>query len=109
MTSFYIFETKPLTLNIRPKGVLIGYKDIVVSFRQTHRKGTALVERFTDDLTIDVDKGQIDLTLTQKDTARFAPGVVTVQVNILYDDAERDVTTTQQIRALDNLHKRVMR
>ena len=104
MTGFYQWETKTLILKIKPVSALQGVKSVIVSIAQSR----AMIEKHTDDLTIDEDAGTISVYLHQEETARFTVGSAQVQVNLLYHDAERDTTVKGSVQVWDNLHKEVM-
>ena len=106
MSSFYRFETKEFTLNFTPNGVLDGYSKIVVSLAQS---GIEKVSKTNDDLVIDVTNNKIIVDFSQEDTSLFRPGEdAELQVNIYYENTERDVSKKATIKVLDNLHKKIM-
>lgn len=109
---FYIFESETLTITLESEegGVLEGYRDVCVNIEQ----GEAKVVKHADELGIDVENSTIAVTLSQEETARFSPGTsmkpgtAKLQVNILYEDGERDVSVQAAIEVRDNLLKEVM-
>ena len=103
---FYIYETKPLTLRFKPDGVLVNSKEIIVTILQGI-SGT-LIEKTGADLAINLTDNTVTIHLSQEETARFQPGTAQVQVNILYEDRERDTTVQEQISVYDNLHREIM-
>lgn len=103
---FYIYETKPLTLRFKPDGVLVNSKEIIVTILQGI-SGT-LIEKTGADLAINLTDNTVTIHLTQEETARFKPGTAQVQVNILYEDRERDTTVQAQLSVYDNLHREIM-
>lgn len=103
---FYIYETKPLTLRFKPDGVLVNSKEIIVTILQGI-SGT-LIEKTGADLAINLTDNTVTIHLSQEETARFQPGTAQVQVNILYEDRERDTTVQAQIGVYDNLHREIM-
>lgn len=103
---FYIYETKPLTLRFKPDGVLVNSKEIIVTILQGI-SGT-LIEKTGEDLEINLTDNTVTIHLSQEETARFQPGTAQVQVNILYEDRERDTTVQAQIGVYDNLHREIM-
>ena len=111
MSSFYQWETVDLELVIEdddgtPKtGVLDGVRDVAVSLAQ----GCTRLDVHIDDLHIDAEASTIDLHLSQEEAGRFsAKEEVVVQVNILYENGERDVTEKGFVHVYDNLYRRVM-
>lgn len=107
MAGFYIWETKTLYLQLKPETALDGFKDVIVTLAQEW--SGIKVEKLTSDLVIKEDVGQINVHLTQKETGQFVPGKVRIQVNLLYNDSERDTTVQGVVEARDNLHRKVMK
>ena len=108
---FYIYETKPLTIALKrcgepAAGVLNDFKEIIVTIYQMI--GNVTIEKSGADLDVDPEEVTVSIYLTQEDTAQFSPGEGEVQLNILYDDSERDVTVKKKIEIWDNLHREVM-
>lgn len=116
MAFFYRYETIELPLWLREVGcpcnpdssedggILKGYKDIMVVLYQ----GETRIERTEAELTIDVDGDTIYLNLSQDETALFKPGIAYIQVNIKYDDGERDTSCDAVINVLENSYQEVM-
>lgn len=111
MAYFFIWETVdfPLQLSFKDSSiegkVLDEYDKIVVSLKQ----GNVLLEKTDDDLGIDTEEDILNLHLSQEETAMFkANKQVTLQVNIYYDDTERDTSFETFIDVYDNLHKELM-
>ena len=102
--SFYCWETYPLTITVRNEGALDDAAQIVVSFAQAGNH----VDLTGDRLAVDAANGTIQLTLTQAETGIFAPGNVAVQVNVLYEDSERDTSGQATLTALDNVYRKEM-
>ena len=103
MAGFYVYETKDVTITIFPPGALQDLKDCICSIVQAHIK----VEKTLADMTIVGDS--LKFHLSQEETALFCPGLPAyVQVNLYYEDTERDTTTTGMLEVMDNLHKAVM-
>ena len=105
--SFYVYETVTFPIQLldeegEPSDALIGYEKVVVSLKQ----GAVQVD--VSNPTVVVEDGTVTVRLEQEDTAKFRPGAVMLQVNIYYDNHERDVTVQAAIEALDNLYKQVM-
>lgn len=113
MASFYKYETVDIPLIFTPSGVLDGYKHIVVSLAQC---GETLVNKTEedDDLDIDVANDTITLHLSQEDTGLFSGGDIgsplkaNVQVNIYYNNTERDVSAVKSIDVYENLYSKVI-
>lgn len=106
MASFYIYETKTLHLKLSRPEALENYKEIVVSLNQA--KTNTQIDFSGDQLEVSVPDGLISLYLDQETTSKFSPGSVTIQVNIYYQDKERDVSTTTTVKVLSNLYKKVI-
>ena len=109
--SFYIWETYPLTITVSDADAqhgdpspLVDVDSVVVSFRQ----GTKSVHLSGNRLSLDASDGTIGLELSQAETGKFVQGTVDVQVNLLYEDSERDTTAMGVLEARDNLYKKVM-
>lgn len=102
MAFFYQYETVEFPLQLSESEALQDSTKVVVSLKQG---GTQL-----DKVNPDMNKetGLITLYLNQEETALFKVGKVDLQVNIYYENKERDVTTKAQISVLDNLYKQVM-
>lgn len=105
MASFYKYETVSIPLKFTPTGVLSNYKHIIVSIVQ---EGVIQIDKDEDDLTINTANDTITFSLTQEETAKFLPTKAVIQVNIYYNDNERDVSTKATIDILDNLYDKVI-
>lgn len=111
MKGFYKYETVDIPLVFTPNEVLEGYKHIVVSIAQDK---SVLVNKKEDELEIDVPENKITVHLSQEETARFDggdrnnPGKAKIQVNIYYNNSERDVSTVGMLDVYDNLYKEVI-
>lgn len=110
MAYFFIYETVDFPLKLSFKDttiegkVLDNYSKVVVSLSQ----GKELLEK-SEDLGIDTENDIINLHLTQEETALFKPNrQVSLQVNIYYEDTERDTSFETFIDVYDNLHKEIM-
>ena len=112
MFSFFVWETVNIPMLLIGKddetGILNDCKDVVISFYQQG----FLLEFYKDDANvgIDVENDKLNVYLGQEQTGMFKPDVIiTVQVNVLYENAERNTTCTGAIRPLANLHRKIMR
>ena len=105
---FYQYATDNIPLKLQycdgTGGVLEGYKDIKVTLSQA---GVTLTKGL-DELGVDVDEDTVILPLTQEETGLFATMACEVQVNIFYDDSERDTSTRGKIMVRKNLYKEIM-
>lgn len=107
---FYIYETVDFPIQITAvdgsKDILKDCKNLIVSLGQ----GSLLLEKdlSSPDIGLDIDNNIINLHLSQTDTCRFKQGEVIIQVNILYEDTERDTSAQGKIDALNNLHRKIM-
>ena len=113
MAHFYKYETVDIPLKFTPTGVLENYSHIVVSIGQ---KGIVQIDKTEEDsgLEIDVENDTIVLSLSQEETGKFTGGdsisnKAQIQVNIYYDNAERDVSTVGTIDVYNNLYEKVIR
>lgn len=111
MAYFFIWETVDFPLQLSFKDatiegkVLDEYSKVVVSLKQ----GSTLLEKSDEDLGIDAENDIINLHLSQEETAMFKPNKqLALQVNIYYDDTERDTSFETYIDVYDNLHKELM-
>ena len=102
---FYTYETVDLPIAFKNKEVLTDYSSIVISLRHTK---TDKQINFTSGFEVDTTEGVILLHLQQEDTAKFEKGIVELQVNILYENSERDVSECAYIDVYDNLYKETM-
>lgn len=107
---FYIWETVDFDVKVTSdtlEKVLDGCRDVRISFGQNNYE---LVGKnlSTIDVQLDYEKDIIRVHLSQEDTGLFTPGEVTVQVNILYEDTERDTSVQGIILAVNNLYRKVM-
>lgn len=105
MAKFYRYETSEILLKFTPTGVLDDYRHIVVSISQ---KGMVQIDKKENELSIDTEENTIVVPLSQEETGKFAPRQAIIQVNIYYDNSERDVSTTGTIDVLDNLYEEVI-
>lgn len=106
---FYIYETKPFCIRLKPPGTLsmaAEARSIIVTIYQAESGIT--MEKQGNEITIEPEEDKLFFYMTQEETAKFKPGSAMVQVNILYEDAERDTSAQGMIRIYDNLHKEVM-
>lgn len=104
---FYAYETADITIVFKDPSVLEDYRSIIISIRHL-KTGKQIDLDAEESCDIDVAGGTMILHLTQEQTGKFTEGYVELQINILYDDSERDVTAKNEIRVYDNLHKKVM-
>lgn len=111
MASFYKYETVEIPLKFTPEGVLNGYKHIMVSIVQN---GIVQVDKSEEELNIDTEEDTITVLLSQEETGMFMGGdlqepiTAQIQVNIYYENAERDVSTIGEIDVYNNLYSKVM-
>lgn len=107
---FYQWETATLTIHIGGvKDVFVDTRDIVFSIMQ----GATELAFHKADLVIDEENNLVSAHLSQEDTGKFrvgpnGRGKASVQLNVFYDDAERDATGEGEITILRNLYRQVM-
>jgi len=106
MAYFYAWETVDLKIVLEDPDRLLNYDTVCVSVSQGYRLRNAVVN--VEDLDIDTGSGTIVCHLDQEDTGLFRAGIALLQVNIYYDDGERDTSEQVQIDVRDNLLKEVM-
>lgn len=111
MPFFYVWETVDFPIHLTRsddnEGILENCKDVIISFEQTG----ILLEKNKDsvDVALDIENDIINVHLSQEETGQFkADKSVNIQVNILYEDSERDTSAIATIMAYKNLHKEVM-
>ena len=105
MPFFYIYETVDFPIKITPASALEDYKHIVVSMGQ---KGKTLINKKDAELGIDTQEGIINMHLSQEETGKFKVGEADLQVNILYNNTERDTSAMVMLDVRENLLKQVM-
>lgn len=111
MAQFYVWETVDFPIQLlredESTGILTNCKNVIVSFEQQG----ILVEKdmSSPDVSLDEENDIINVHLSQEETGQFRPKKdVNVQINILYEDTERDTSAEAIIKALRNLHREVM-
>lgn len=104
MAHFYQWETTDLSLRISRAGALADIKNVIVSILQ----GNILIEKEKDDLGLDEENDIINLHLGQEETGKFNPGTAHLQVNLYYENTERDTSAQVDVQIRANLHKEVM-
>lgn len=106
MAGFAIYETVNLRAKFKKTGVLTDYKTVLASIKQEN----VLLEYSTDDenVTVDEEIDTVYVYLSQEDTAKFKKGCAKFQINVYYEDEERNVSCIAQLQIRDNLHKEVM-
>lgn len=111
MPFFYVWETVDFPIALTREdggtGIMENCKDVIISLEQD---GVLLEKsRESPDVSIDTENDIINLHLSQEDTGCFKPGRgVIIQINILYEDTERDTSVQATIEARRNLHCEVM-
>lgn len=101
---FYQFETVDIEITLDKEDVLVDAKDIVVSIVQS---GTRL-DIHKDELGVDEETSTLSVHLSQEQASKFAAGKAMVQVNVLYESAERDVSAQGELSIFTNLYRQVM-
>lgn len=101
---FYQWETADLVIELDREGVLSDTKDVIVSIAQ----GAKHFDYHKDELLIDEEANAIGLHFSQEDAGELGASSAAVQVNILYNSGERDVSEVGTIGILSNLYKQVM-
>lgn len=109
---FFVFETYDLALELTAddgSNPLDGYNEIVVTIAQ----GSTKVDITGD--ALGVEDNTINVHLTQEQTAKFSPSAnpnqtatARIQVNVYYENTERDVSVQGELAVYDNLYRKVM-
>ena len=111
MAGFYQWETKSFGIRLVPKeeqpefAPLDGLEHIVVSIVQ---KGIAQVDLTEDDILIDPDESLLTIRLGQEQTGQFIEGKAKIQVNLYYENTERDTSAKGVLEVYGNLYEKVM-
>ena len=113
MAGFYQFETASLRVKVTAEdgsNPLDGFRSIVVSLDQGDGRGMYHGDYAFEAGAPEVDIAEqtINLDFSQEETGKYAAMPARVQVNIYYDDAERDATVEGEIEVLENLYRKVM-
>lgn len=93
-----------------PEGILENLKDASVIIKQ----GLVGIEKRLEDMGIDVGEGTMTIHLSQAETGRLDggtranPRTANIQVNLYYENGERDASYEAQVAVLRNLHDRAM-
>ena len=106
MVGFYIYETETFQIKLNKDNVLNDIKHIIVSISQPARE--VQVDKKDNEIGIDEENNIISVSFSQEETAKFKPGNAEIQVNIYYNNSERDVSSKGQIEVRDNLYKKVI-
>ena len=96
---FYRWATPHITARVAKPGALEGTKDVVLTIAQ----GAKTWDFHKDELEIDEAAGTVGVTLTQAVTGELEAATVEVQLNILYDNGNRDPTCKGCINIFENL------
>ena len=102
---FYIYETKHIPLKFKREGILANLKTVIVSINQLDVQ----INKNQDEVSVDVDNNIIHVYLSQEETGKFQPDRSgKMQVNLYYEDEERDVSVEIDVKVYDNLYKKVI-
>lgn len=111
MNGFFQWETVDFPFQLSREdgttGILTDCKDVIISFAQ----GSVLLEKNMDspDVALDIENDTVNVHLSQEETGQFMAGKdANVQINILYEDTERDASAEATLSVLRNLHREVM-
>ena len=113
MAGYYQFQTVDLEITIHSEDAekpLEDYRQIVVSLDQGGGRGNYHGDYIFDAGApeVDVENSVINLSLSQEESGKYNSGKADVQVNILYDNAERNVTVMGRVDVKRNLYREVM-
>ena len=106
MAGFYIYETETLSIRLNKDNVLQDAKHIIVSIFQ--KSTETQINKNEDELGLDIENNIINISLSQEETAKFKIGEADIQVNIYYENTERDVSSKGKIEIRDNLYRQVI-
>lgn len=106
MAGFYIYETETLSIHLNKENVLNDVKHIIVSIVQKNPK--MQIDKKEEELGLDLENSIINVSLSQEETSQFKVGEAEVQVNIYYNNSERDVSSKGKIEVRDNLYRQVI-
>lgn len=107
LTSIYLYETVDLEITLTTddeSSVLEDVKDVIVTFQQS---GVNRCEKSLGS-GVEIEDETLFVHLSQEDTSAMVEGGILVQVNILYNSEERDVSVIGQLEVLNNLHREIM-
>ena len=108
---FFVYETVDIPMIFEPEGCLESYDKVLVTMAQG---GEVKIQKWDNVLGIDVPNNRVNMSLSQEETSLFvggkkgSPKVVDIQVNIYYENGERDTTFTETIDVYDNQYKEVI-
>lgn len=111
MEQIYTYTTPSYTISFKESNVLTDYNKVVVTLKQD---GIAQIDKFNDDLDIDSEEDTITVEFTQEETGKLYggkkdnPNYAELQVNIYYEDEDRNSTSTENIKVYSNLYEDVI-
>lgn len=111
MKGFYRYETVDIPMVFTPNNVLEGYHHIIVSLAQNNN---LKITKKENELDIDVAHNKITFSLSQEETGMFQASddetsrYAKIQVNIYYNNQERDVSTVGLLEVFENLYAEVI-
>lgn len=102
----YTYTTPSFTITFKETGVLEDYEKIKVSLKQ---EGVAQIDK--DDVAVDLEEESIEVNFTQEDTGKLDGGTpdepikAQLQVNIYYQNTDRNCTSIKTLDVIDNLYQ----
>lgn len=108
MAYFYAWETKTLSIGLKNKQgeydpeILNDYKEIIISIKQPS------CQIDIREVDVDTEQGILSIHLDQEQTSIFKKGKARIQVNIYYNNEERDTSVEGEIEVRENLYQKVM-
>lgn len=93
-----------------PEGLFDGLSEAVVSIVQGNVQGNAKLEKRGEDVGIDIENATLHVRFDQRETAklqggtRAKPKTADTQVNLYYEDTNRNATYETQLNVYRNLH-----
>lgn len=110
--SFFQWETKSFEVLIEgAEAPLQNWKQVIVTLGQNKKAKVNLctsVDAPNPYLEVIEAEDKLVVHLSQEDTGLFKEGMCTIQVNIYYEDTERDTTFDETISVYGNMYKKRM-
>lgn len=119
MAEIFAFSTDELSFELRdaegekPEGIFDGIKEVIVTLSQG---GDPIEKKLSDGgIGLDDEDASVNVRFDQDDTALLRGGTLDkprtadIQVNLYYQNTDRDVTHEAKIPVYRNLHPKEMR
>lgn len=106
MANYYQWTTHTLTMEIDSEA-LKDYSQIILSVKSGSVKKNLFLDETHHDIAINDEGNAIIWELGQEDTAQFKTGM-DMQINIFYQNGERNATEHFQFKFDKNLYEKTM-